>query len=274
MLQAVIFGIIQGLTEFLPVSSSGHLALAHNFFGVESESSIGFVVLLHLATLLSVCLVFYKDILLIIKGFFTLLIKLFTGRLKQGLEYGEKLFLMLIIASVPLIPISFLADRIEYISSISWVIGLLLILNGGMLFVADKMVKSTDDLSRSDYQKPFFIGLFQVFGVLPGISRSGSTITGGLLFGLNRQDAVKFSFLMSIPAILGACVFKLPNFFSEGLEENMLLPAIAGAITAALVGFLAIKLLQYLARNRSFSGFSIYCIFMGMTAIIMDILVK
>ncbi|PKM62336.1 MAG: undecaprenyl-diphosphate phosphatase, partial [Firmicutes bacterium HGW-Firmicutes-21] len=204
LIEAVIYGIVQGVAEFLPVSSSGHLALAHNFFGVEGEGDIGFVVLLHLATLLSVCIVYHKDLLLIIKGFFTLMKKLFTGKIiigkkNQALEYGEKLFIMLVIASVPLVPMSLLADRVEYISQYSWVIGMLLIINGGVLYISDKLIKKQEDLKNSDYQKPFFIGLFQVFGVLPGISRSGSTITGGLFFGLNRQDAVKFSFLMSIP---------------------------------------------------------------------------
>ena len=271
-LEAIIYGIVQGITEFLPVSSSGHLALAHNFFGVEGESNIGFVVLLHLATLFAVFFVYYKEVFLIIKSFFTLLAKLFTGRINQGLSYGEKLFLMLVIASLPLIPMSFLADRVEYISGVSWVIGMLLIINGSMLYLADKFSKGKEGLEQSDYQKPFFVGLFQVFGVLPGISRSGSTITGGLVFGFNRQDAVKLSFLMSIPAILGACVFKLPAFFKEGITDNMLVPSILGSITAAVVGFFAIKLLQYIARNRGFGFFSIYCIIIGTTAIIADIL--
>lgn len=279
ILEAIIYGIIQGISEFLPISSSGHLALAHNFFGVSDKSYLAFDVLLHLATLLAVCIVYRKDVWLIIKGFFTLLGKLFSGKIfksnvRKNLKYGEKLFLMLLIATIPLVPISFLADRVEYIQKYSWVIGLLLIINGGMLYISDKFAKHKETLMQSDYQKPFYIGLFQVFGILPGISRSGSTITGGLVFGLDRKDAVKFSFLMSLPAILGACVLKLPDFFSEGMTEELVLPCITGAVTAAIVGFLAIKLLQYIAKNKSFGIFSIYCVIVGITAIAADILIK
>ncbi|HAN20286.1 MAG: hypothetical protein A2Y15_03620 [Clostridiales bacterium GWF2_36_10] len=269
---AIILGVIQGIAEFLPISSSGHLALMHNFFGVSDKNNLAFDILLHLATLFAVCIVYRKDVWLIVKGFFTLIKKLFSGEIKKGLDYGEKLFVMLVIASIPLIPIVLIKDKVEYLSEISWVIGILLIINGIMLYISDKLSKNEETLQRSDLQKPFFIGLFQVFGVLPGISRSGSTITGGLFFGLNRQDAVKFSFLMSIPAIIGACVFELPEFFSTKISEEMVLPLIAGVITAAVVGFISIKILQYIAKYSSFGIFSIYCFFIGITAIVADIL--
>jgi len=275
--EAIIFGIVQGIAEFLPISSSGHLALGHNLFGAEESNYLPFDVLLHLATLVAVCLVYYRDVWLIIKGFFTLIKKLFTGRLfgkglREKLNYGEKLFVMLLIATIPLIPISLLTDKVENIQKVTWIIGLLLIINGLMLYLADKMNTGNDDIKKSDLQKPFYIGLFQVIGILPGISRSGSTITGGLFFGFNRQDAVKFSFLMSIPAILGACVLELPDFFSTGISTEMIKPCVAGAISAVIIGFLAIKLLQYIAKNKSFGIFSIYCIFIGITAIAFDLL--
>jgi len=268
---------VQGIAEFLPISSSGHLALGHNLFGAEESNYLPFDVLLHLATLVAVCLVYYRDVWLIIKGFFTLIKKLFTGRLfgkglREKLNYGEKLFVMLLIATIPLIPISLLTDKVENIQKVTWIIGLLLIINGLMLYLADKMNTGNDDIKKSDLQKPFYIGLFQVIGILPGISRSGSTITGGLFFGFNRQDAVKFSFLMSIPAILGACVLELPDFFSTGISTEMIKPCVAGAISAVIIGFLAIKLLQYIAKNKSFGIFSIYCIFIGITAIAFDLL--
>ena len=110
-------------------------------------------------------------------------------------------------------------------------------------------------------------------GILPGISRSGSTITGGKISGFSREEAVRFSFLMSIPAILGACVFELPDMFSEGFDAQMTAPIICGAITAAVVGFFAIKLLQYLTKNKSFTFFAVYCIVIGIIAIAADILI-
>lgn len=278
VLQAIIFGIIQGIAEFLPISSSGHLALAHNFFKINSDNGFAFDIFLHLATLISVCVVFRKDVWLLIKGFFSLLLKLFTGKIKFGknamqtFAYGEKLFLMLVIASIPLVPAALIEDKVEYISNYSWIIGLLLIINGAMLYISDKLTKSNESIAECDYQKPFYIGLFQLFGVLPGISRSGSTITGGLFFGLNRQDAVKFSFLMSIPAILGACVLKLGDFVKVGMSSDLIKPYLAGAITAMIVGFFAIKILQLIARKNGFSVFSVYCFIVGITALVVGIL--
>lgn len=278
VLQAIIFGIIQGIAEFLPISSSGHLALAHNFFKINDDNGFAFDIFLHLATLIAVCAVYHKDVWLLIKGFFTLTKKLFTGKIKlngkikQNFEYGEKLFLMLVIASIPLIPAALIEDKVEYISEYSWIIGVLLIINGGMLYISDKLSKNAESLENCDYQKPFYIGLFQLFGILPGISRSGSTITGGLFFGLNRQDAVKFSFLMSIPAILGACILKADDIIEFGLSGDLLMPYLAGAVTAMIVGFFAIKILQFIARKNGLSVFSIYCFIVGITAVVASIL--
>ena len=145
VIEAIIYGIIQGIAEFLPISSSGHLALAQNFFGTQTENGFAFGVALHLATLVSVCVVFRKDVFSLFKGFFSLMKKLFTGKLGQGLDSGEKLFLMLCIATLPLIPVKLLGldETVEAISGISWMIGILLIVNGVMLFVSDRL-KSAD----------------------------------------------------------------------------------------------------------------------------------
>ena len=270
ILEAIIYGIIQGIAEFLPISSSGHLALAQNFFGTEVESSFAFNIVLHLATLVSVCIVFRRDVLMLIKGFFSLAKKLFTGKLGQGLESGERLFLMLCIATLPLIPVKLLGldEAVEALSGISWAIGILLIINGGMLIVSDRIGKQTSTAENGGYLRPLGVGVMQaLIGILPGISRSGSTITGGRIFGYSREEAVRFSFLMSIPAILGACVAEIPDMFEEGVSASMLAPMLAGAVTAAAVGFFAIKLLQYLTKNKSFTFFAVYCIIIGIAAV-------
>ena len=275
-LEAVIYGIIQGIAEFLPVSSSGHLALAQNFFGTEGVNDLAFNILLHLATLISVCVVFRKDVWALIKGFFSLVKKLFTGKIKQGLDEGERLFLMLCVATLPLIPLKLfgLDEKIEGISNVSWVIGLLLILNGAMLLASDKISQGKLTVDKGGYLRPLGVGLMQAFlGILPGISRSGSTITGGRIAGYSREQAVRFSFLMSIPAIAGACVAELPGVIGEGIDSAMILPACAGAVTAAVVGFFAIKLLQYLTKNKSFTVFAVYCFTVGAAAIIADIII-
>lgn len=274
VLEAIIYGIIQGIAEFLPISSSGHLALAQNFFGTDTENGFAFNIALHLATLLSVCVVFRKDVLALIKGFFSLVKKLFTGRIKEGLESGERLFLMLCVATLPLIPVKLLGldETVEAISSVSWIIGALLIFNGAMLFVSDRLKQTDLSAERGGYLRPLGVGVVQaLIGIMPGISRSGSTITGGRIFGFSREEAVRFSFLMSIPAILGACVTELPDLFSEGMSIDMLLPILVGAAVAAIVGFFAIKLLQYISKNKGFAVFSVYCVIIGVAAIVADI---
>lgn len=276
IIEAIIYGIIQGIAEFLPISSSGHLALAQNFFGTDTENGFAFNIALHLATLISVCVVFRKDVLMLIKGALSLVKKLFTGKLKQGLDCDEKLFLMLCIATLPLVPVKLLGldDAVEALSAVSWAIGALLIINGIMLVASDRIRAKGGTAEKSGFLRPLGVGVMQaLLGILPGISRSGSTITGGRIFGFTREEAVRFSFLMSIPAILGACVTELPDMLDEGFGAEMAVPVVVGAITAAVVGFFAIKLLQYLTKNKSFTVFAVYCIIIGVTAIVADIAV-
>ncbi len=274
ILEAVFYGLLQGIAEFLPISSSGHLALAHNFFGAEGADYLAFDILLHLATLLAVAIVYHKELYLVIKGFFTLTGKLFTGKCKkENLTFGERLFLMLCLATVPLVPVALLSDYVEAIGGTSWLIGLLLIFNGGMLFISDRLASGKLTLDNAGVLRPFLIGCVQMLGVLPGISRSGSTITGGRLCGLNREDAVRFSFLMSVPAILGACVLELPDFFAGGIEASLVMPCIIGSLSALIIGLGAIKLLQFFSKKKGFTVFSIYTVLIGAAAIIADLFV-
>ena len=274
IIEAIIYGIIQGIAEFLPISSSGHLALAQNFFGTDTENGLAFNIVLHLATLFSVCVVFRKDVASLIIGFFSLIKKLFIGKLKQGLDKGEKMVIVLVVATVPLVFVKLLGfdELVETLTGISWIIGSLLIFNGIMLFVSDRLPKGEGAVENSGVIRPLGVGVVQaVLGVFPGISRSGSTITGARIFGYSREEAVRFSFLMSIPAILGACVVELPDLFGESFSADMVAPILAGAVTAAVVGFFAIKLLQYISKNKSFTFFAFYCIIVGVAAVIADI---
>lgn len=272
VLESILYGILQGIAEFLPISSSGHLALAHNFFGAEGEQYLAFDILLHLATLFAVLIMYRKEVWLIAKGFFTLMGKLFTGKVKKTpLEFGERLFLMLCVASIPLVPAALLSDYVEAAGGTSWLIGCLLIFNGCMLWFSDRLAAGKITLDQAGWRRPFLVGLVQMMGVLPGISRSGSTITGGRLCGFTREDAVRFSFLLSMPAILGACVLELPDFFSEGVPAELVAPCIAGALSAFLVGLGAIKLLQFFARKKGFTLFSVYTVLVGAAAVIADL---
>ena len=274
IIEAIIYGIIQGIAEFLPISSSGHLALAQNFFGTENPNNFTFNIALHLATLVSVCVVYRKDVLMLIKGFFSIVKKLFTGKIKEGFDKNEKLFLILVVATLPLIPVKLLGldEAVEALSGISWTIGCLLIFNGIMLIISDRIKKGNATTDNGGFTRPLGVGIMQaLLGIMPGISRSGSTITGGRILGYSREEAVRLSFLMSIPAILGACVFELPDMFDQGFDISMAVPVIAGAVTAAVVGFFAIKLLQYLTKNKSFTFFAVYCILVGIASIIGDL---
>ena len=194
--EGILYGLLQGIAEFLPISSSGHLALAQNLFGAantEGNEYLAFNVLLHLATLAAVCTVYRKDVWLVIKGFFSLLFKLFKRKLNlKRLDYGEKLCVMLVFATLPLIPAILIKDWLEAVSSVSWAIGLLLIINGLVLFISDKLASNKFSVAKANPVKAFYPGVAQVFGLLPGISRSGITITGSLLGGFNRKDVINY----------------------------------------------------------------------------------
>lgn len=268
--EAIFYGIIQGLTEFLPVSSSGHLAMLQIITGFgEGMDTVAFNVLLHLGTLVAVAIVYYKDIWGLIKSFFTLCSKLFKGKFKLS-EYSlhEKLVVYIIIATLPLVPMMLIEDYLDMVSGYLVIVGALLIFNGLVLIISDKLSRGNRTLDEMKPKNALLIGLCQAFALLPGISRSGSTITGGLLNGLERPDAVRFSFLLSIPAILGASVLKLPAFFADVPDGKTLAVYFAGAAVSAIVGVCAIKLLSYISKKSNFRMFSYYCFAVGTAAVV------
>ncbi len=268
--EAIFYGIIQGLTEFLPVSSSGHLAMLQNITGFgDGMDTVAFNVLLHLGTLVAVAIVYYKDIFGLIKSFFTLCAKIFHGNFKMS-EYAmhEKLVIYIIIGTLPLVPMMLIEDYLDMVSGYLVVVGALLIFNGLVLMISDRLARGNKTLDEMKPKNALLIGLCQAFALLPGISRSGSTITGGLLNGLERPDAVRFSFLLSIPAILGASVLKLPALFADIPNPQTLAIYLTGAIVSAIVGVCAIKLLSLISKKSNFRVFSYYCFAVGAFAVI------
>ena len=268
--EAIFYGIIQGLTEFLPVSSSGHLAMLQNILGFgEDMDAVAFNVLLHLGTLIAVFIVYYKDIFGLIKAFFSLCGKLFRRNFKIS-EYAmhEKLVIYIIIGTLPLFPMLIIEDYLDMVSGYLVIVGALLIFNGLVLMISDKLSRGNRTLDEMKPKNALFIGLFQAVALLPGISRSGSTITGGLLNGLERPDAVRFSFLLSIPAIFGASVLKLPDFFADIPDTKTLAVYLVGATVSAVVGICAIKLLGYISKKSNFRVFSYYCFAVGAFAVV------
>lgn len=274
--ESIFYGLLQGIAEFLPISSSGHLAIFQSILGTgDPDANIAFNVLLHLGTLVAVFFVYWRDIGRLIYSFFTLCKKLLHGNFKfSTYNEDERFVIFILIATVPLIPAAILEGYIEALSSYIIVVGTILILNAVLLFFSDKMAKGNKTLGEVTPKNALVVGLCQMVAVLPGLSRSGSTITGGLTQGFERPLAVKFSFIMSIPAILGACVLKLPDFFHElasGSESSQIPVYLAGALTAAIVGVAAIKLLSYISKKSNFRIFSYYCAAMGAFSIIWGI---
>ena len=270
-LTAIFYGIVQGLTEFLPISSSGHLAALQNIFHTENleTSYFTFDILLHLGTLAAVVIVYYKDIWELIKSFFTLCGKILKGKFRySSLEWNEKFVIFLLIALVPLVVGVFVKDWLEVVYGYTWLIGILWILNGAILLLSDCLYTGKTDLGNMKPKNALYIGLCQLFAILPGISRSGMTITGGLFNGLNREFAVKFSFILSIPAILGAnlvSMFELADHPFAMTEFPMYLAGMAAALVA---GICAIKLLNFITKKHSFKGFSYYCFAIGVFALV------
>lgn len=269
VLFAVIIGIIQGLTEFLPVSSSGHLCIIQNMFGMEDveTSYFTFDILLHFATLIAVIIVFRRDITSLIVAFFTLIKKAVTNRLRE-ITPDERMVVMVFIATLPLVAAIFVKDYVEVFYGYTKAIGAILIFNGLVLFISDFLAKGNKDAHNSTFTDSLIVGLCQVCALLPGLSRSGSTITGGLLCGFKRDYAVKFSFIMSIPAIIGANILSVPEIIDNPIPQGDIFAYICGMAAALVTGIAAMKLLMYISKKSNFRVFSIYCMILGAIALI------
>ena len=294
---AIIQGIIQGATEFLPVSSSGHLSLTQHFLGIE-EPGLLFDVLLHLGTLAAVCLVYYKLLFRLIKSFFGMVKKIFTGKFHWSqMDADENLVAMLIIGLIPLFlmfcPVPGTGMKVKDYADL-WatdasilIEGLALIATSVLLFIA--MRKSRSMLERVELKargqgeshpaRPagrrrfnpidaLCVGFAQcVAGVFPGLSRSGSTLSVGLMRGINRQTALDYSFVLGIPAILAASLVSAKDAAEAGVEINAV-PMVVGVITAAAVGFLAIKLLRWMVSSNKLLPFVIYTAVLGVIVVV------
>lgn len=269
ILYAVLCGALQGACEFLPVSSSGHLALFHSVFGDGfKDAELGLDLLLHLGTLIAVVFSYRRDVLAIARAFFFAIGKIFRGRFGwREASSDEKTAILMIAATSPLVAAVLIKDKVEALSAYPKFVGAMLILNGAMLIFGGLIKPRGGEISSLGVKGALGVGTFQLLACLPGLSRSGSTITGGRIFGLSRDEAVRFSFLMSIPAIVGANVFGVPEVIKSGIGTDIL-PAVAGFITAAAVGFAAIKLIKRAAKKKNFNFFGIYCIILGLVTVL------
>ncbi len=274
LIGAILLGIVQGIAEFLPISSSGHLAVLQNLFGVNdvAESHLLFDVMLHLGTLISVIIAYRRDILEILRS----LVGLITGKGGRSLTaepYGppRRFVLMIIVATLPLLLVLPVKDTIESLSGNTIYVGIILILTGVMLFAADRLKPGRKNEKNMTYLDALLIGFGQAVATVPGLSRSGTTISVGMARGLDREYAVKFSFILSLPAILGANILTIAKAARAGIDSSALPVYLAGVAVAAVVGFFAIKLVRLLAQKGKFGRFAYYCFAVGLAAIILAI---
>lgn len=275
ILDAIILGIVQGVAEFLPISSSGHLAILHNLFNMSDLGSnhMFFDVLLHFGTLIAICFMYWSDI----KAMFTQTIDMLSGRTVD--ENGRRrrfpearLFMLIIVATLPLVLILPVHKYIEALSNSTVYVGIALILTGCMLLVSDKMAKGSKTEKNMLFTDALIVGLCQCVATLPGLSRSGTTITAGIATGHDRSYAVKFSLLMSIPAVLGATLLELVDAFKAGIDASLIPAYLFGMIAAMVSGVLSIGLLKMIARKTRFGGFSYYCWVVGVLTIILSLI--
>lgn len=247
--QAIIYSIVQGITEWLPIDSSAHIAILQNIFGFQSLS---FIVFLQLASILAVIVLFRKDIA-----------KLFNFRSKESLKYWG----LIIIALIPVVIIGyFFQKQIAAFFSSFFYIGIFFMISGIIVYSTKFVKKEKEKLNWLD---SFFIGLFQALAVLPGITRSGSTISAGRFRGIKKEDAVKFSFLIGVPAILGASILEAKNLVIQNLSYAIL---ILTFVITFIVSIFAIKALLRIVKSEKFYRFGIYDFILGIIVLIWSIL--
>ncbi|MDR2559294.1 MAG: undecaprenyl-diphosphate phosphatase [Oscillospiraceae bacterium] len=271
----IIFkAVVQGITEFLPVSSSGHLLVFGHFFEPR-EDSLLLIIVLHLGTLVAVFIAFRDIVFGMIKEFFLTIADIFTGKFKWSkMNDNRKMLFMTIIATSLLLPVYLFAK--DYVtapvkSGDIIFTGSAFIFTAILLFISDACVKGIKTGKNMKITDAVTIGLFQCVALFPGVSRSGSTITGGLLCGFSKQTAVAFSFMLSIPAILGGGLLEMREAFQGDIVLNYP-ELLIGFVVSAAVGFLAIKLVKIIAQKEKFKIFGIYTAILGMLCIAWGIL--
>ena len=270
VINAMILGLVQGIAEFLPISSSGHLSILQNLFGlsVADESHMFFDVLLHFGTLISICLVYRQDLV----DMFNDCITFFTisdPKLREKSIPGTRQTLMIVISTLPLVLVLPFYDAIERLYSYTFFIGLVLLLTGCLLYVSDQFLPGKKDGKKMTVLDALIVGLCQCVATIPGLSRSATTITACLCCGMDREYAVKYSFLMSIPAVLGANILSFIKLFSAGITWAYVPAYLIGTAVALVCGVLSIGVLQMIAKKGAFGMFRYYCWGAGLITIIL-----
>ena len=275
ILETIIQAVIQGLTEFLPVSSSGHLSLYQHFTGNSGEGALMFSAVLHLGTLVAVFLAFRKLIIDLIFEFFRMCSDIVHKKfIWEEMNPERRMIIMIIVSTFMLIPFMFFKSWFEGIAQDTSIMaeGLCFLYTAAILFLSDKCTKGKKTKGDITVKDAATVGFFQGVALLPGVSRSGSTISSGLFCGFDRSTAVAYSFVLGIPAILGGCLLEIVDAVKQHETTVSLSSCAIGFVVAALVGICAIKMVEWLVKSDKFKIFSIYTGVLGVIVIFIAII--
>ena len=268
---AILQGVVQGLTEFLPVSSSGHLVLVQTLFGASTESNyMLFNVLLHFGTLLSVIVAFWKDIKELFVEFF--------GWVRDGFKINghpyRRFIVMLLITLIPMFAILPIESKLEAAFSSPLLVGLMLLLTAALLYLSEKAPKKHKTEQNASWLDALIVGIGQMFAVIPGLSRSGTTICTGLFRGFSREFAVRFAFIMSLPVVLGANILEIADVIQDPslMGETSIACYVVGIVVSMVSGLAAIRMVKFITNRGNFRPFVVYCTLVGTIAVVASLI--
>ncbi|BCK85055.1 undecaprenyl-diphosphatase [Pusillibacter faecalis] len=275
LLSAILLGLIQGVTEFLPISSSGHLAIAENLLHMSGSSEVPgfFDVLLHLGTLVAVFIAYWSDIREMVIELFYGVRDLAQRSTPTPAPPARRLILLIIVGTLPLFAVLPIKDAVESLSGNMYFVAGALLVTGCLLFASDRVRPGRKTEKSATLLDVLLVGVAQAIATCPGISRSGTTITAGCFVGFDRRFAVRYSFLMSIPAILGANILSLKDAVTDIIWADV--PVyLVGVAVAAAVGYVCIRLLKMIADKGKFGFFAYYCWAVGIVTLILTLVQK
>lgn len=273
-LMSAVLGFVQGVAEFLPISSSGHLTLLQHFFGMEEPDNL-FNILLHFATLMAVCVYYIQDVLEMIVEFFRGIAAVFSRNPSRGHPpEARRLVFLIIVGTLPLFVVLLVKDYVEALGSNPVFVSCALLVTGCILFFSDRMSGGRKNARSATVKDVLLVGLAQGCATIPGLSRSGCTISAGMAVGFDRKFAVRYSFLMSLPAVLGATILEIKDVLGVegGLPEGVLPKYLLGMVIAGVVGYFAIRLVNLLADKGKFGAFAYYCWAAGLISLVLILL--
>ena len=271
-LTAFLLGLVQGVAEFLPISSSGHLAIAQNLLDMEGAGSVPefFDVLLHLGTLIAVFAAYWTDICEMVVEFFRGIGDLARRSTPSPVPPARRLILLIIVGTLPLAAVLPIRKHVQGLTNNMVFVGAALIVTGILLFLCDRVRKGRKNERSATWLDALLVGVSQAVATLPGVSRSGMTITAGCFVGYERKFAVRFSFLLSIPAVLGANILSIGDAVQAGINGAEVPMYLVGVVTAAVTGYLCIHLLKYVADKGRFGAFAYYCWAVGILTLVLQ----